>query len=62
MASDLTFNTYRKVSVDPKNEAKMIAVLLKTREQFKAVSKTEYYITQKQCTTLSKNKIPYQKL
>lgn len=62
MATTNTLNTYRKVRVEPKNEAKMIGTLLKTGEQFKAISKTDYYITRKQCATLSKNKIPYQKL
>ncbi len=62
MVTALTLNTYRKVRVAPKDEAKMIGALLKTGERFKAVSKTDYYITGKQCITLSKNKIPYQKL
>lgn len=62
MATTSTLNTYRKVRVEPKNEAKMIGALLKTGEQFKAISRTDYCITRKQCVTLSKNKIPYQKL
>lgn len=62
MANELSLNSYRKVRVESKNEAKMIGVLLRTGEPFKAVSKTSYYITERQCNTLSKNKIPYQKL
>ncbi|MDE1828692.1 MAG: hypothetical protein KGI25_00050 [Thaumarchaeota archaeon] len=62
MATNLTAKAYRKVRVAPKDEAKMIDTLLKTGEQFKAVSKNDYYITTKQCATLSRNKIPYQKL
>lgn len=62
MVATSTLNTYRKVRVKPKNEARMIGTLLKTGDQFKAISKTDYYMTRKQCATLSKNKIPYQKL
>lgn len=53
---------YRKVRVDPKNEIKMVDTLLKTSQPFKAISKTEYYISKKQCATLTKRKIPYQEL
>ena len=62
MANEMSLNSYRKVRVDPKNEAEMIGALLRTGRPFKAVSKTDYYITERQCNTLSKNKIPYQKL
>jgi len=53
---------YRKVRVEPKNEVRMVDVLLKTNQPFKAVSRTEYYISKGQCATLTKRKIPYQKL
>lgn len=53
---------YRKIKVSPKNEVKMLDVLLTTSQQFKAISKDEYYITKKQCTLLTKKNIPYQQL
>ena len=53
---------YRKVSVKPQNEVRMVDTLLKTNQPFKAVSRTEYYISKKQCATLTKSKIPYTKL
>ncbi|SMH71585.1 hypothetical protein [Candidatus Nitrosotalea okcheonensis] len=55
-------NTYRKVQVDPKIEAKMIGALRKSGQPFRAVSRTEYYISKKQCDILSKLNIPYTKL
>ncbi|HKU32765.1 MAG TPA: hypothetical protein VJR22_02830 [Candidatus Nitrosotalea sp.] len=55
-------NTYRKVHVDPKIEAKMIGVLRKSGQPFRAISRTEYYISKKQCDILSKLNIPYTKL
>ena len=53
---------YRKIKVSSKDEAKMLDVLLSTSQQFKAISKDEYFITKKQCTLLTKKNIPYQKL
>ena len=53
---------YRKIKVSSKDEAKMLDVLLSTSQQFKAISKDEYLITDKQCTLLAKKNIPYQKL
>jgi hypothetical protein len=55
-------NTYRKVRVDPNIEVKMIGALRKSGQPFRAVSRTEYYISQKQCDLLSKLNIPYTKL
>ncbi|MGI0101953.1 MAG: hypothetical protein ACREA7_05080 [Nitrosotalea sp.] len=55
-------NTYRKVKVDPKIEVKMIGALRKSGQPFMAVSRTEYYISKKQCDILSKLNIPYTKL
>ncbi|MDE1831413.1 MAG: hypothetical protein KGI02_03475 [Thaumarchaeota archaeon] len=55
-------NTYRKVQVDPTIEAKMIGALRKSGQPFRAVSRTEYYISKKQCDILSKLNIPYTKL
>ncbi|MGI0065626.1 MAG: hypothetical protein ACREA5_02640 [Nitrosotalea sp.] len=55
-------NTYRKVQVDPKIEVKMIGALRKSGQPFRAVSRTEYYISKKQCDILSKLNIPYAKL
>lgn len=55
-------NTYRKVKVDPRVEAKMIGVLRKSWQPFRAVSRTEYYISKKQCDILSKLNIPYTRL
>ena len=37
----------------------MIDALLKTSQPFKAISKTEYYITKTQCGILTKKNIPY---
>jgi len=59
LTQDPALNSYRKIKVDPKNEVKMIGVLRTTGQPFKAVSRTEYYISRKQCNTLSKNKIDY---
>lgn len=53
---------YMKIRVSSKNEAKMLDILLDTNQQFKAISKDEYYITKKQFTLLSKKEIPYQNL
>lgn len=52
-------SNYRKVSVKPEVEVKMIGVLRKSGQPFKAVSRNEYYISKKQCAALIKNKIPY---
>ena len=57
-----TQTQYRKVRVAPKNEVKMVDALLKTNQSFTAVSRTEYFISKKQCATLTKKKIPYHKL
>lgn len=50
---------YKKISVKPDVEIKMIGVLRKSGQPFKAISRNEYYISKKQCDTLKKNKIPY---
>ena len=47
---------YRKIKVSSKDEAKMLDVLLSTSQQFKAISKDEYFITTKQCTLLTEKK------
>jgi len=52
-------NAYRKISVDPKVEVKMVGALRKFGQPFMAVSRTEYYISEKQCNLLRKLKIPY---
>lgn len=53
---------YRKIRVSSKNEVKMLNTLLSTSQQFKAISKDEYFVTKKQCALLTKKNIPYQKL
>jgi hypothetical protein len=53
---------YRKVKVDPKDEPKMIYTLMKSGQPFRAISRTEYYISTTQCSILSKKKISYEKL
>ena len=61
----LNMNTvlkYRKIKVSSKDEAKMLNVLLSTSQHFKAISMDEYFITEKQCTLLTKKNIPYQKI
>jgi len=55
-------NTYGKVRIDPKVEAKVIGELRKTGQPFRAVSRTDYYISKTQCKSLEKANIPYQKL
>jgi hypothetical protein len=55
-------NTYNKVRVEPEVEAKIIGVLRKSGQPFRAVSRTDYYISKKQCDTLSQLNIPYIKL
>jgi hypothetical protein len=55
-------NLYRKVSIDPKVEIKAIGALRKLGDRFKMVSKTEYYLSEKQCRLLKKLKIPYKQL
>lgn len=57
-----TQRTYRKVRVDPKVEEKIVTELMKSGQPFKAVSKTEYFISGKQCATLNSKNIPYEKL
>jgi len=54
--------TYYKVRVEPKTEARMIGVLMESGQPFKAVSRNEYYITKKQSASLTRKKIPYQKM
>ena len=59
MAFDESLNVstvlqYRKIKVSSKDEAKMLDVLLSTSQQFKAISKDEYFITEKQCALLTK--------
>ena len=53
---------YRKIKVLPQNEVRMLDILLSTSQQFNAISKDEYYITEKQCNILTKKRVPYQKL
>jgi hypothetical protein len=55
-------NTYAKIRIDPKIEAKMIGELRKTGQPFRSVSRTEYYISKKQCESLKKANIPYKTL
>lgn len=57
-----TIFQYRRIKVAPKNEERMLDVLMNDGETFKAISKDEYYITNKQCTLLTRKKIPYQKI
>ena len=52
---------YRRVRVsDPKVELRMVSELRKLGQPFKAVSKTDYIISNKQCTMLKSKKIPYE--
>ncbi|MDE1841631.1 MAG: hypothetical protein KGI09_07095, partial [Thaumarchaeota archaeon] len=62
MDSESISNTYRKVRIEPQVEIKAIAVLRRSGESFRAVSKTEYFISGKQCEKLNSKKIPYEKL
>ena len=50
----------RKISVKPgQDEVDMVDALLDTGRSFKAVSMTEYIITQEQCDVLTKKKINF---
>jgi len=62
MISESVSNAYRKVRIDPQVEVKAIGILRRSGESFRAVSKTEYFISGKQCEKLSSKKIPYEKL
>ena len=51
---------YRKVRVvNQKDELRMVSELRKFGQSFKAVSKTDYIISIKQCDLLKSKKIPY---
>lgn len=54
-----TVPSYNRIKIAPEMEVKMIGVLRKTGQPFKAISVDEYYISQKQCDALKKNKVPY---
>lgn len=52
---------YRRVRIsDPENELRMISELRKFGQPFKAVSRTDYILSSKQCAILKRKKIPYQ--
>ncbi len=57
-----TGNIYRRVRVDPSVEVKAVTVLMKSGQSFTAVSKTDYFVSGKQCELLSNSNIPYTKL
>ena len=50
---------YKKIKVSLKDEVRMLNVLLSTNQQFKAISKDEYFITDWQCTILAEKNISY---
>ena len=60
--SERSKTTYSKVKVDPKIEAKIVSVLMGSGQPFRAVSKTEYFVSKNQCETLTNMNIPYTKL
>ncbi len=51
--------SYNKIKIKPEFEVKMIGILRKSGQPFKAISRDEYYISTKQCDALKKNNIPY---
>jgi len=54
---------YRKVRVvNQKDELRMVSELRRFGQPFKAVSKTDYIISIKQCDILKSKKIPYMPL
>ena len=55
-------NTYRRIRFDPKEEVKAVSVLMKSGQPFRAVSKTDYILSKKQCDALTSLNIPYTKL
>ncbi len=52
-------SAYKRVRFAPEEEIKAISVLMKSGQSFKAVTKTDYIISGKQCTALSRLGIHY---
>jgi len=61
MAEQIT-NTCRRIRFDPQVEVSGVSALMKSGQPFKAVSKTDYFVSRKQCETLTSLNIPYTKL
>lgn len=55
-----TQSQYRLIRVsDPENELRMISELRKFGQPFKAVSRTDYILSNKQCSILKRKNIQY---
>jgi len=59
MSKQQSNNTYCKVKIDPKIEAKAVSILMSSGESFSAISKTEYLVSKNQCETLTDAHISY---
>ena len=53
---------YRQIRVKKEHEIVMVSLLMKSGQQFSAISKTDYLISNKQCTQLTEKNIPYTKI
>jgi len=52
---------YNRIRVtNPENEIKMVSILRGIGQPFKAVSRTDYIVSTKQCAVLESNKIQYE--
>ncbi len=54
--------TYREIRVKEEHEIAMVSLLMKSGQRFSAISKTDYLISNKQCSQLTKKNIPYTKI
>ena len=53
---------YRYIRVEKEYEHAMVKLLIKSGQKFSAISKTDYLISNQQCSTLTENNVPYTKL
>ncbi len=53
---------YRQIRVKKEHEVAMVSLLMKSGQQFSAISEIDYLISNKQCTQLTKKNIPYTKI
>ena len=53
---------YRRIRVDKIHEVKMVGLLMNSGQKFSAISETDYLISNKQCSQLTKKNIPYEKI
>ena len=53
---------YRCIRVNKIHEVKMVGLLMKSGQKFSAISETDYLISNKQCSQLTKKNIPYERI